>query len=337
MTFTYSSWADVRSLFGGDNYCENGTESYAAFLKNMMIKIPSLSSSNGEFGPISCTVVAHFKNKDSGIAHAADGSASVSNCGQIQDCNANYNEVRDQQGNISADQGSPWNNWTAEYKDHYYQQTELDTLNGTTTEGYGGMWAINFPPSNLAFDGFVCDQIFFRARMIYDYVRNNIPIMNPNGAGFNPAYVEGMNAAQLIARYALRIIAEWGYHLVHEVGHTYLGNMHCKWGCCFELAAQQWLCKVRGHLGLPEGEYVKNNQDSDWPLGLEDFPTQELNQEVSNCGDEGIPVEPVMMTCSIRNVFNEDSLTKFCATIATCDAENYNCECSGTGAMICVS
>lgn len=146
---------------------------------------------------------------------------------------------------------------------------------GCGTNWYGENWHVSYGAAPLAFDGYTMDVIMFLAGLVYDYTRTRISPLNPPSGGLgprlqlnpNPDYVEGMRSARRLAGYALRIAAQWGYHTIHEVGHTYNGDNHCTtWACCSELAAQRWLCKTEGLLGLPFCEYYTKAADGsgDW-------------------------------------------------------------------------
>lgn len=75
-----------------------------------------------------------------------------------------------------------------------------------------------------------------------------------------------LETASRLARYALRIIAEFAKVVVHEAGHVYLGGGHCEFGhnCCFEIASSAWLCRVRGTLGLLHEPYEPESAHSGW-------------------------------------------------------------------------
>jgi hypothetical protein len=96
-------------------------------------------------------------------------------------------------------------------------------------------------PIRLAFDGVRCDYALFLARIAHDYWLESHDW-------------DYLAYASRLARFALRVIASWGKLLIHEMGHTFLGLGHCEWDCCFDVAANAWLCKVRGWLGLPEDD-----------------------------------------------------------------------------------
>ncbi len=162
-------------------------------------------------------------------------------------------------------------------------------VTGCGSSWFGLNWHCWLGAAPLAFDGYVMDAVMFLANLVYDHVRATIRpfshVTSSLPAGvmfvFNPDYVEAMGVARRLAAYALRIPARWGYHTVHEVAHTYTGDNHCTgWACCGELAAQHWLCRVEGLLGLPFCEYYTDPIDGsgDWDA------TENLGTAV-NCKD----------------------------------------------------
>lgn len=128
--------------------------------------------------------------------------------------------------------------------------------------GFGGNWSVNFVAAPFAADAMVMDGILFLARLVHDINRLSVPMtaftpptffLPSGGLTLNPDWQAGRAAATQMASFALRLAANWGYRLIHELGHTYTGGSnHCvDFDCCFELAAQRWLCKVEGRLGMP--------------------------------------------------------------------------------------
>jgi len=100
-------------------------------------------------------------------------------------------------------------------------------------------------PAVLAFDGYSIDFILYLARMALDYARD------PE-VGLSDAEADAFRqAASELGRYALRILADRGALLIHELGHAWMGGGHCRHDCCFELAARRWTCAVCALYGLP--------------------------------------------------------------------------------------
>ncbi len=169
---------------------------------------------------------------------------------------------------------------------------------GCGNNWYGDNWNVTFGAAPLAFDGYTSDVIMFLSQLVYDYTRANERPYYWDGWKIkaNAAYFDGMDTARRISSYALRIAAQWGYHLVHEIGHTYNGDYHCTpWSCCFELAAQRWLCKVEGLLGLPFCEYYTDPTD-----GSGDWDSTSYSDIAENCGDScsGCSTETPSYTCT---------------------------------------
>jgi len=98
-----------------------------------------------------------------------------------------------------------------------------------------GLW---FQAADLAWQGRRLDYVMFFAAMAWDYGWDKLSLLH-------------IRAADRLAKYALRCVAQWSWLLLHELGHNYLGDGHCEHGCCFEIAGSNWLCHVRGRLGLP--------------------------------------------------------------------------------------
>ena len=120
-----------------------------------------------------------------------------------------------------------------------------DPNSGVDFKGIGQDFSIFLPAINLAFDAYRCDYTMFLARLALDFAQENAAALSVDQ---HAAYLmEGRRLAQ----HAVAILADWGRLFIHELGHTYLGPGHCSpWGNCFERAAQRWLCKVKGELGL---------------------------------------------------------------------------------------
>jgi hypothetical protein len=129
---------------------------------------------------------------------------------------------------------------------------------------YHDHWTINLHASELAFQGSVCDWYLFWARAAYDYGRYLA------GQGLTGRADAAYTAAHRWGRYVLGILAYNARHWIHEFGHAWLQGSdktygsaggHCGYNCCNDVVADYWLCKVRGHLGLPRGEYEAEEGD----------------------------------------------------------------------------
>lgn len=123
---------------------------------------------------------------------------------------------------------------------------------------YDLSWTVTQRPELLAWDGFVCDWILYLGRMAYDRSRDFSTEMD---------ILERKLLAQSgqeLARYALRILAERGRVLVHELGHVHNGTGgHCSRGeCCFQFASLRWRCAVIATLGLPLDTGTANSASS---------------------------------------------------------------------------
>ncbi|MCB9780606.1 MAG: hypothetical protein H6742_18710 [Alphaproteobacteria bacterium] len=110
---------------------------------------------------------------------------------------------------------------------------------GCGFDGYGGDFKVDLHPYQLAWLGFCVDRILHRARVCYDYGRAT-------------GSTEHLTAARRLGAYALSPIGDWGRVLIHELGHTYMGQGgHCRFQSCFDVAAFAWDTAVRARLGLP--------------------------------------------------------------------------------------
>lgn len=120
-----------------------------------------------------------------------------------------------------------------------------------------GCYKVTLHPVLLAFDGYVCDYIMYLARMAFDYALT-APALSIE---FRLSY---LTSARQLASYVLRIIAEHGRLILHEVGHILSGRGgHCSADCCMNVTAFGWLCQVRAMLGLPLNAFEPRSDDYD--------------------------------------------------------------------------
>lgn len=118
---------------------------------------------------------------------------------------------------------------------------------GTDVLAHGHDFKVVQHPSILAATGVMCDYLLFLGRLAYDYYRATW------SASLRPSWRVLPRRARTFARYALRLLAERGRLLIHELGHTYTGGGHCgsSNACCFEYAARLWESRVVANMGLP--------------------------------------------------------------------------------------
>jgi hypothetical protein len=152
-------------------------------------------------------------------------------------------------------QGVRWDQWEPEWdSDYSYWGAEGRILPNEMftfcdSNANAKDFQVTIPPLRLAYEGFICDQILFLARMCRDYGRHLRLNINLD---YSVIYTL---TAQKIARYALRVIASRSSTLIHELGHVLTGkDTHCDTKCCMDAAAEKWECSVRGLLGLPKGK-----------------------------------------------------------------------------------
>lgn len=316
MIYMYAD--EVIDEYSQSNYCDG----FNIFIKTLIVGgeaynklIPGATDSSQ-----SCRLSIHFKNltgalglygslwetDDSGLAKSYRTDPPP-RCHPEDKCNTGFD---------LSNPSIAWNDWTpawrwvtsGEENFFYIAATRPDPDEngndgeqgvrpdvGTLSFIRGGNFDITAHPAHLAFDGYVCDQIMFQARTLYDYARTT---MNPGSI----EYLIAMQTAMRISRFALRIIAYWGRFLIHEIGHSYTGSGgHCDSGCCFELASQRWLCKMLGQLELPIDVYYPTG-DGDWRTSYDSSETT-----ASNCSEIG--TGPTM-TCNINRITDS---AQFCA------------------------
>lgn len=72
--------------------------------------------------------------------------------------------------------------------------------------------------------------------------------------------------------------------ILHEIGHTYLGDGHCEGkNCCFIAASEAFDCRVRGRLGLPR------NVNEARSAGDYNLEAQYEAEPCEKCGDDTFP------------------------------------------------
>jgi hypothetical protein len=150
-----------------------------------------------------------------------------------------------------------------------------------------GSMTVTQRPEMLAWEAFVCDYILFLSRLAFDYARDPTTALS-----YSERDTFRQHAWDL-GRYALRILASRGRILIHELGHAHNGSGgHCNNGeCCFELAAQHWLCSMTANWGMPlyDGAY---SVESTW--------TAWVHSEVrSNCNDTSTPPVHPWVLCAL--------------------------------------
>lgn len=163
--------------------------------------------------------------------------------------------------------GTSWDNWEGAWIESANcagnGKTGLCAAPDTgcaSANGRHNNYSIHLHAITLAYDGYVCDHIMFLARMAMDYGRWL------ESQGRSTEAMQAEVAADLISRYALRIMAERCRLLIHEIGHawlwtspdslTYWGS-HCEYNCCNDIAQTHWWCWVRAALGLPYQVYQR--------------------------------------------------------------------------------
>jgi len=142
-------------------------------------------------------------------------------------------------------------------------------------------------PSNLAWRGYVVDSILYMARLAYDCAESRISgLSDEERSAYRTRSYE-------LGRYALRILAEAGATLIHELGHVHNGEGgHCGHGqCCFELAAQRWTCALIETMGLPLRAGGSPHSDT--------WTTRSYRESNGECPDGHDEYEPPEYLCAI--------------------------------------
>ncbi len=179
---------------------------------------------------------------------------------------------------------------------------------GCSYHGYQSNFSTNYHPSELAFQGAVCDHILYLARMLSDYG----DWLQDRGRDFEAE--SAIRVCGRMSKYALIVMAMNARHWLHEIGHAWLTGStevwpwpgaHCNYNCANDIAANHWLCRVRADLGLPILEYQPN--------GTDDFsPTANSIRQVGYCG--GDATAAIATNCVIEDPGVEESRSWFCST-----------------------
>lgn len=202
-----------------------------------------------------------------------------------------------------------WNDWGAEWVDDAWcWNLDPDRDDGgcgtaptaSNHGGEGGRWNVNLHPVALASEAWVADHIMFQARMARDFGLYLLyECLDSRGLDY-------LDKARYLGRYALRLFANHAGLIIHELGHVYLGSGHCEHDCCFDVAADNWACKVRGRLGLPM------NAHSPWNAGDYDESTRFVRDDHDGCGSSGTGY--TVWSCDIAEVGVDGSRARFCST-----------------------
>lgn len=144
-----------------------------------------------------------------------------------------------------------WDNWTMGYNTtsfawQFFPSTRFSSAiasggaNPCQYRGYTNRPKVYFHAAGIASRAAVFDRIMLWARLSLDF--------HLNGGGL----AEYAEVGRRLGRYALSAAMNYARLLIHELGHVYMpGSGHCKYGCCWDVAAAHWQCKVAGVLGLP--------------------------------------------------------------------------------------
>jgi hypothetical protein len=241
LALTYSYFAELTDedygplAMGEDNPCRGLGPFTEIMLDGYAVNI--LGDSSGE-----CWLSISYQTKDARYSEQLHQRCNVGD----STCDQNY---------APGCADIPWDEWEPEWAAYQACWKTEGRAAGTPPSACGPAaherdFQVIFPPARATFDGFICDQILFLARMCLDYGRHPGPTINLGD------FASYFLTARKIARYALRIIAKRSNTLIHEIGHILTAEItHCSAKCCMSAAGGKWECAVRGLLGLPDGEY----------------------------------------------------------------------------------
>jgi len=246
-------------------------------------------------------------------------------CGIQSDQKLACDEQWSQEVNVPDCKGTPWYSWTPEWVEGMNciagagtgtacdkPDTGCESANGRHHD-----FSIHLHAISMAFDGHVCDHIMYLARMALDYGRWLAD------QGRDAESLDAEAAADLISRYALRIMMERCRLYIHEIGHAWLAHSHqsvpypgdhCKYNCCNDVAASHFCCWVRSYLGLPLPTYASGVLSDDY-----DPSSNRTERELDKCSHDINPVKGsrayLVWQCNTREN-GTAGLTpwKFCAT-----------------------
>lgn len=285
MIYTYIHFADYPL---GSFECQG----FHKFMEILLMG--ERATQNKDEDPKTCSLAMNFVNKNQG-----DGYRVFDACMANKDCDYKV-------GNKSVAWDSWESLWLEERGCFTGDPSDTSTCRGaphsSSASATGGRFNVNLHPVELAFDGWLIDQIMFYARMARDF---GLYLLHTLKSTDGLAY---LSAAKCIARYALRLMARWGQLIIHELGHVYLGSGHCKHNCCFDVAADSWWCKVLGKLGLPAYSYQ--------PFGGNDYSQESAVQYdlEDGCGRESAYTSWI---CDVKDVGAAGQDSDFCSTGCT--------------------
>lgn len=219
------------------------------------------------------------------FAYRSDGSSSEKLsewCGVQGDLELGCAHQWAQESDISDCAGAAWDDWSPKWVEG------LNCVTGTagttdcdkpeqrcpTADGRHHDFTVHLHAIRMAFDGYAVDHIMYLARMALDYGKWL------DGLGRANESMAADAAADLISRYALRIMAERCRLYIHEIGHAWLQNStkslkypgtHCEYNCCNDIAQTHWWCWVRADLGLPNDLYHAAGENDYSPSSDADY------------------------------------------------------------------
>ncbi|MFT5582472.1 MAG: hypothetical protein ACI9VR_000048 [Cognaticolwellia sp.] len=252
MKLVYVGWSEVRDDYTGTDFCSGFGNYVANSLSGLRAENQPRRQESGK-SRFACRFRWDiFGGSVDGMDDRARNDCVGIELSSGQNCKEGFKPDFP-----NCDSFKAWNDWTPIWEDGPSVWAGNVDPSGTKASGYrpeDGTCPGGYSPSTdasvktkswaVAFDACVADQILFWARMSLDYGRQTYSFSHLRGAEY-------------IGRYALRMIAGSGRTLIHEMGHSFMGQgCHCPWNCCFEIAAQRWLCKTMGQNGLPMGEWA---------------------------------------------------------------------------------
>ncbi len=280
LLLTYVDGLDVEGVNPYNDESFKMCKDFPAFVKALLEgKAPAMHGDSNADGstPESCTLTINYVNAQAGYKRLNE---PCHKWGRSDSCDEG---LIPQPGGC---RGDAWDDWTLDW----IEAEGCFTGNGSSSDcapprsgcGYdavGAEWNIRVPPNSLAYLGLVSDRIMHLARLALDYAFYLF------GQGQAASAMEYLGVAQRLSRYPLGLASRYAETLAHEMGHVYLGAGHCSHGhsCCFEVAANAWLCRVRAHLGLPR--YANETR------GSGDFgnPDGDDRDNCASCSTDDVP------------------------------------------------
>lgn len=235
MALIASYHAYAEESFSGTEYCEGFPEFLGKLFKG--------KSATNRLGD-TCFLRVHVRSQDGRfddkrVATCAPGYETADPCGARTGPGIN---------------SGPFDTWEPHWLSagtggdvypYLYVKDGGEVMGTPTVEGESGGaegdrdgFSIFIHANRLAFAGYELDLALYFSRLLWDY-------------GSETGDLGYLHDGHVLGRWALLGLVDKGRLLIHEAGHVWTGGGHCKWGFCFEMGAQAWVCELTALLGLP--------------------------------------------------------------------------------------